>query len=214
MTTSAQVLDPARTAVLSMDFQAGIVSIYAGTQPNLVSRSADVRQRSRAEGLTILHVQVGFRPGLPDISPRNPLFAAIRDSPRHQQLFEGIAGAIHPAVAPQSSDIVITPHRISAFTGTDLDMILQAKEINTLVLSGSLPAGWYFHSPARVGRRLSPDSPEGLLRGQRARGPHDPPEKGFSTAGQGNHRRGVSGFFALLKSRLYLPLKIALSIAR
>lgn len=141
MTTSAQVLDPARTAVLSMDFQAGIVSIYAGTQPDLVSRAADVLQRSRAEGLTILHVQVGFRPGLPEISSRNPLFAAIRDSPRHQQLFEGIAGAIHPAVAPQSSDIVITKHRISAFTGTDLDIILRAKDIDTLVLFGIATSG-------------------------------------------------------------------------
>lgn len=141
MTTTIQPPDPARTAVLSMDLQAGIVSIYAGTQPDLLSRAAEVLQRSRASGLTVLHVQVGFRPGLPEISPRNPLFNAIRNSPRHQQLFEGAAGAIHPAVSPESSDIVITKHRVSAFAGTDLDMILRAKDIDTLVLFGIATSG-------------------------------------------------------------------------
>ena len=56
------------------------------------------------------------------------------NNPKHQQLFQGPTGAIHPAVAPQVDDIVITKHRVSAFTGTDLDMILRAKDIDTLIL--------------------------------------------------------------------------------
>jgi nicotinamidase-related amidase len=91
--------------------------------------------------MTVIHVQVGFRPGMPEISPRNALFAAIRTNPQRQQLFQGDAGKIHPAVAPVGEDIVITKHRISAFTGTDLDMILRAKEIDTLVLFGIATSG-------------------------------------------------------------------------
>ncbi len=134
-------LDPARTAVLSMDMQAGIVSIYAGEQDAFTARAAGVLGRCRDRGMTVIHVQVGFRPGMPEISPRNALFAAIRTSERHQQLFKGDAGKIHPAVAPVDEDIVIVKHRISAFTGTDLDMILRAKEIDTLVLFGIATSG-------------------------------------------------------------------------
>jgi nicotinamidase-related amidase len=135
-------LDPARTAVLSMDMQAGIVSIYAGEQQDaFTARAAGVLGRCRDRGMTVIHVQVGFRPGMPEISPRNALFAAIRTSERHQQLFKGDAGRIHPAVAPVDEDIVIVKHRISAFTGTDLDMILRAKEIDTLVLFGIATSG-------------------------------------------------------------------------
>lgn len=135
-------LDPARTAVLSMDLQSAIVKIYSGDQePTLVSRAAGVLRRSRESGFAVIHVQVGFRPGLPEISPRNALFAAIRNSPEHQKLFEGDAGRIHPALGPSGDDIVVTKHRISAFTGTDLEMILRAKGIDTLVMFGIATSG-------------------------------------------------------------------------
>jgi nicotinamidase-related amidase len=133
--------DTARAAVLSMDLQTAIVSIYAKGQADLLSRAAGVLKKARDQGLTVIHVQVGFRPGLPEISPRNPLFSAIKNSVQHQQLFQGSAGAIHPAVAPQGEDIVITKHRISAFTGTDLDMILRARGIETLILFGIATSG-------------------------------------------------------------------------
>jgi len=133
--------DIARTAVLSMDLQTAIVSIYTKDQPDLVTRAAGVLKKARDLGLSVFHVQVGFRPGLPEISPRNSLFSSIKNSIQHRQVFEGPGGAIHPAVAPQGEDIVITKHRISAFAGTDLEMILRAKEIETLILFGIATSG-------------------------------------------------------------------------
>ena len=58
--------DIARTAVLSMDLQTGIVSIYAKGQADLLTRVASVLMKARDQGLTVIHVQVGFRPGLPE----------------------------------------------------------------------------------------------------------------------------------------------------
>jgi len=133
--------DTARTAVLSMDLQTAIVSIYTKDQPDLVTRAAGVLKKARDLGLSVFHVQVGFRRGLPEISPRNLLFSSIKNSVQHRQVFEGPGGAIHPAVAPQGEDIVITKHRISAFAGTDLDMILRAKGIETLILFGIATSG-------------------------------------------------------------------------
>jgi nicotinamidase-related amidase len=138
-------LDPARTAALCMDMQAAIVAIYtAGSKEGaeqLVSRSADVLKRCRERGMAVIHIQVGFRPGLPEISPRNALFSTIRNSPERQKLFRGEGGKIHPALGPADDDIVITKHRISAFIGTDLEMILRAKEIDTLVIFGIATSG-------------------------------------------------------------------------
>ena len=134
-------LDPNRTAVLAMDCQAGIVSIYAKPAEEFVERAARVLDAARRAGMTIVHVQVGFRPGLPEVSSRNTLFAAIKGSAQHQKLFEGAAGAIHPALGPAASDLVVTKHRVSAFAGTDLEMILRAKEIATLVLFGIATSG-------------------------------------------------------------------------
>jgi nicotinamidase-related amidase len=134
-------LIPARTAVLSMDMQTAIVQIYVGDPGALTSRAAGVLTRCREQGMTVIHIQVGFRPGLPEISSRNALFASIRTSPERQKLFQGDSGRIHPAVAPVGEDIVITKHRISAFTGTDLDMILRANEIDTLILFGIATSG-------------------------------------------------------------------------
>ena len=136
-----QSFDAAHTAVLSMDLQTAIVSIYAGKDEGFLPRAASVLQSSHLAKMPVIHVQVGFRPGLPEIGSRNPLFSAIKNSAQHRQIFEGSMGAIHQAVAPEAGDIVITKHRISAFAGTDLDMILRANDIDTLVMFGIATSG-------------------------------------------------------------------------
>ncbi|HUH62415.1 MAG TPA: isochorismatase family cysteine hydrolase [Terracidiphilus sp.] len=136
--------DPTRAALLSMDLQAAIVSIYTEGRSEgdeFLPRVAGVLGAARSRGLKVMHVQVGFRPGLPEISLRNALFAAIKSSPQWQQLFLGPSGAIHPAVAPQGEEVVVTKHRIGAFAGTDLEMILRANDIGTLVLLGIATSG-------------------------------------------------------------------------
>jgi nicotinamidase-related amidase len=133
--------DVARTAVLAMDCQAGIVSIYVQPQDEFLGRAAGVLRAARMSGMTVTHVQVGFRPGLPEVSSRNALFAALKSNPQHQQLFLGPAGAIHPALGPEPEDIVVTKHRVGAFVGTDLEMLLRAREIETLAMFGIATSG-------------------------------------------------------------------------
>jgi nicotinamidase-related amidase len=137
---AANALDPKHTAMLSMDLQAGIVSIYTRND-ELVTRAGALLQNGRAAGLTIVHVKVGFRAGLPEIHPRNMMLGAIKDSPAHQKLFTGEAGTIHEAVAPIEDEPVVTKSRVSAFAGTDLELLLRANEIDTLVLFGIATSG-------------------------------------------------------------------------
>ncbi len=133
---------PAHAAVLSMDCQTGIVSIYTkDAKEAFLTRAASVLNHARAIGMTVIHVQVGFRPGLPEVSSRNALFGAIKSSAQHQKLFQEPLGAIPAVIAPKEGEIVITKHRVSAFTGTDLAMILRANDIDTLVLYGIATSG-------------------------------------------------------------------------
>lgn len=133
--------DPGHTAVLSMDMQSAIVSRYLKDDDPMLARARGVLDRARAAGCLVVHVHVGFRPGFPEISDRNPLFGAVRKSPEYQKMFEGVGAAIHPLLAPQGRDVVIQKHRVSAFTATDLDQILRANDIHTLVLFGIATSG-------------------------------------------------------------------------
>lgn len=133
--------DPRRTAILALDCQTGIISVYIKPESDFVERSAKVLNSARDAGMTVIHVQVGFRPGLPEVSHRNKFFAAIKGSKPHQEFFQGSSGAIHAGLGPKPDDIVVVKHRVSAFPGTDLDMILRAREISTLVLFGVSTSG-------------------------------------------------------------------------
>jgi nicotinamidase-related amidase len=140
MQTSVR-FDIARSALLAMDCQTGIVSIYTKPEDGFMERASAVVRAARSVGMPVIHVQVGFRPGLPEVSDRNKLFSALKLSPQHQKLFEDAAGAIHPELGADPADVVVTKHRVSAFAGTDLEMLLKAKEIETVILFGIATSG-------------------------------------------------------------------------
>jgi nicotinamidase-related amidase len=140
--TAPSPMYPAHTAVVSMDCQAGVVAIYTkDDKDSFLTRTADVLNHARATGMTIIHVRVGFRPGLPEVSSRNTLLGPIKSSTQHQKLFQEPLGDIPSIIAPKNGEIVITKHRISSFAGTDLAMILRANDIDTLVLYGIATSG-------------------------------------------------------------------------
>ena len=125
-----------------MDCQAGIVSIYTkNDRETFLARAASVLNYARASHMTVIHVKVSFRPGLPEVSSQNQLFGPIKASLQHQSLFLEPLGNIHPDLAPAENEIVITKHRVSAFAGTDLAMILRVNNIETLILFGIATSG-------------------------------------------------------------------------
>ena len=132
--------DPTRTAVLSMDIQTGVVSAYVKDDA-FIPRVARVLNLARRAGMRVVHVKVGFRPNVPEASPRNLFLSAVKASPAHQQFFQGDSGATHAGVAPEPNDLIVTKSRVSAFAGTDLDLLLHANDIDTLVLLGIATCG-------------------------------------------------------------------------
>ncbi|MCL2449565.1 MAG: cysteine hydrolase [Polyangiaceae bacterium] len=133
------IIDPKTTALLVMDFQTGIVEMVPSDKDALLSRTSHLIESARKAGMPVVYVIVAFRSGYPEVSPRNQSFAPIRETGR---FVEGSAGTeVHPAVAPKAGEVVVTKHRVSAFAGTDLDMILRAHGAETLVLTGIATSG-------------------------------------------------------------------------
>ncbi|WP_217206955.1 cysteine hydrolase family protein [Streptomyces sp. AC550_RSS872] len=120
-------------ALLVMDVQRAIVDIAddgSGYLPRL-RRAID---GARAAGIPVIYVVIGLRPGFPEVGTRNRALAAIA---RAGLYVEGDPGTeIHPEVAPRPGEVVITKRRASAFSGSDLDVVLRARGIDSLVLTG------------------------------------------------------------------------------
>ena len=126
------------TALLIMDVQQGIVDRYV-TDGTYLARLADAASAARTAGVRVIYVTVGFRPGYPEVSERNKSFSAVAGTGRFTG---GDAGtAIHPAIAPAPGDLVVTKLRVSAFTGSDLEVLLRAGGVESLVLSGIATSG-------------------------------------------------------------------------
>ena len=126
------------TALLVMDVQRGIVERFGGDD-GLLDRTAEAIAAARANGIPVIYVRVAFRAGAPEVSPRNRAFAALRDAGGMDE--SGDTTAIHPAVAPQPGDVVVTKRRVSAFAGSDLEVVLRAGGVDALALCGIATSG-------------------------------------------------------------------------
>jgi len=132
-------IDPIGSALLVMDFQRVILDRYAVDAEGLLTRTAGLIEAARQAGMIVVYVVVGFRAGHPEISPLNLTFAAVKKA--NLLVLSEADVAIHPAVAPEPGEVVVTKHRVSAFAGTDLDMILRANGIEALILAGITTSG-------------------------------------------------------------------------
>jgi nicotinamidase-related amidase len=135
-------IDRRKSALLVMDFQTLIVDNYAAGAAALLDRTAKLIAVARTAGMRVIYVVVGFRPGYPEISDRNATFNRLKASGVFAAGAENMR--IHPAVAPLAEEIVVTKHRVSAFAGTDLDLMLRANGIETLLLTGIITSGVVF----------------------------------------------------------------------
>lgn len=129
----------AKMALLVMDVQEGIVARYAQMGDVLTPISAAITA-ARAATIPVIYVMVAFRPGYPEISSRNKSFSAVKQQQSALSAMTAAMG-IHPAIAPQSTDIIVTKRRVSAFSGSDLEVVLRSQDISHLVLCGIATSG-------------------------------------------------------------------------
>ena len=127
-----------RPVLLLMDFQHGIVERIGDAA--VVAAADRAANGARAAGIPVMFVRVGFRPGYPEAVASNLSFGRIsqmgdvmtQDHPATQ---------VHAALAPLPDEPVIVKRRVSAFSGSDLDVLLRAAGADTLILAGISTSG-------------------------------------------------------------------------
>ena len=122
-----------------MDVQDATVKILADNSTFIKSVNLAI-QTARSNHIPVFYVVIGFRKGYPEVSPNNKSFSAIReDDSRNFDTEEG--ARVHVSVAPQAGDIIVTKKRVSAFTGSDLELLLRSLGITHIVLTGIATSG-------------------------------------------------------------------------
>jgi nicotinamidase-related amidase len=129
--------DPASTAFLSMDFQNGIVAQIDDSEA-LIARQAAALAAARAAGLTVGHVRVAFADGE---APAGQMAKRIPAAMLEHFRADAPGTQIHADLAPREGEIVVRKVRVGPFSTTDLHEQLQARGIDTLILSGISTSG-------------------------------------------------------------------------
>ncbi len=125
-------------ALLVMDVQNGVVDRLGDQTGDLLAALSRAVATGRAAGVPVIFVRIAFRDGTPEVSPRNRTFSLAGAGP----LNENDPGTeVHPAVAPLPGEIVVTKRRVSAFSGSDLDVVLRSLGVDSLVLTGIATGG-------------------------------------------------------------------------
>jgi nicotinamidase-related amidase len=114
-------IDARSAALLVMDHQVDTLTKFmtAAQSADAIERVPDLIATARDAGMMVLHIVVAFRPRHPEVSPRNPLFNALKATGMAEAGSEG--AAIHPAAAAREGEPIVVKHRISPFVGTDLE---------------------------------------------------------------------------------------------
>jgi nicotinamidase-related amidase len=116
-----------KTAFLVMDVQPGIVDRLPDKDAYLV-KVAQAVDFAHAKRMPVIQVVVGFRPGAPEAVGMFKEHASALINPQ-------------PAMEIAETDLVVTKRRVSAFTGSDLEVILRAQNVGHLVLTGIATSG-------------------------------------------------------------------------
>lgn len=128
------------TVLLVMDIQKKMMEAIPQAAPALLSNISKAIAAARQAGIPVVYVKLSFRPGYPEVSAKNLVFARLAQSGGiFTEAHEGTA--IHPAVAPVAGDIIVHKKRVSAYAGSDLDVVLSALNAEHLVIAGYATSG-------------------------------------------------------------------------
>jgi biuret amidohydrolase len=148
--TIEEVLNPDWCAVLPIDLQNDFMSpegavakggADVSAMVDLAPKCIDFMNSARELGVRIVHIRIVDLPNGESDSPAwlrsKGLIAGVSDF-----AVEGTWGAeFVDGCEPLPGELVVTKHRSSAFTGTNLNMLLRAVGVETVVLIGEQTPG-------------------------------------------------------------------------
>lgn len=129
-------VDPARMALVNVDMQVAFVEGTPLSAPGGVALLSVVNRLAaacRQAGMMVIHTRHVTRPDGSNLGTMGELINAVREG----YIMDGSETAkLHPGLEVKAGDIVLEKPRYGAFSGTDLDNVLRANGIDTIVVSG------------------------------------------------------------------------------
>ncbi|ANR76938.1 MULTISPECIES: hydrolase [Kosakonia] len=125
-------LNAEKTALVVIDLQEGILPFAGGphTAQDVVQRAAKLAEKFRANGSPVVFVRVGWSEGFAE-ALKQPVDAATGGHTLPENWW------VYPqALGKKASDIEVTKRQWGAFYGTDLELQLRRRGIDTIVLCG------------------------------------------------------------------------------
>jgi nicotinamidase-related amidase len=131
-----------RTLLLTLDYINGIMHpdgkfascAKMATEQKIIAKANQALAWARKNKVHIAHVKVGFPENYANCPKQSPVFG---DLPARKGLILGTwETEFHADLDVRPEDSIITKHRISAFYNTNLETLLRANQIETLILCG------------------------------------------------------------------------------
>jgi nicotinamidase-related amidase len=130
-------LDPKKTALLTLDYQKGILGFVPAAEA-IIPNGAKAVEFARKKQFRIIHVGLGFSAGHPEIPASESRFKRLKEN----NLF--VIGTpsveFHSAVV-RPEDLVVYKQRVGAFSENQLHLILRSLGIENLVFFGISTSG-------------------------------------------------------------------------
>lgn len=127
------------SVLLVMDMQLGIIGNFSQVSTALISSTQKAIHHARFQQLPILYVTVGFRQESWAIRANNKGLAAIKE--RVAQVDMNVFTTIVPDLGRMDGEPQVMKRGLSAFAGSDLEMILKSLGIQHLILTGISTSG-------------------------------------------------------------------------
>lgn len=132
------------TVLLVMDIQETMMTFLPDPKP-LLAKVKEAIEGARAANIEVIYVILSFRKGHPEISSKHKRFLRIKDS--GFMFTEGHEGtALHSAIVPKEEELILHKKRVSAFAGSDLEMVLKSKGVDNLIIAGFATSGIVLHT--------------------------------------------------------------------
>jgi nicotinamidase-related amidase len=128
-----------KTVLLVMDYQPGIVERLG--RPEVLEAAGRAVAAARAAGIPVFFVRVAFRPGYPEVAASNLAFGQAAQHSGDTMTEAHAATQVHAALEPRPDEPVVTKRRVSAFTGSDLEVLLRGAGADGIVLAGISTSG-------------------------------------------------------------------------
>lgn len=143
LTELAEKVDPAHTAVLHIDMQKDFTTtgcfwdqlgqLDAEAMDGLARRLQRFLDAARSHGALVVHIRSNYDPEFMN----DPMHERLHRHGVGRYCQSGTRGAeFHDGLEPHPGEPVVVKHRFDAFYGTDLNILLQARGIKTVIATG------------------------------------------------------------------------------